>query len=85
MNYAEMSHIHGELVHFCIIHITNKQKAARKLCIKTYVQSCLCHLTFIQETIASRLQRWRVQLAAHRVHLHPAEYLVIKQSQPADA
>jgi len=40
MNYAEMSHIHGELVHFCIIHITNKQKAARKLCIKTYVQSC---------------------------------------------
>ena len=39
MNYAEMSHIHGELVHFCIIHITNKQKAARKLCIKTYVQS----------------------------------------------
>ena len=39
-NYAEMSHIHGEYVHLYIIFPIYMQKAARKLCIKTYVQSC---------------------------------------------
>ena len=48
MNYAEISHIHGELVHFCIISHANIQKSARKLCIKTYVQSWLCWVTLIQ-------------------------------------
>jgi len=39
-NYAEVSHIHGEQAHSCIFSRVNIQKAARKLCIKTYVQSC---------------------------------------------